>query len=141
MSNRLPRIKYRSLTAFFVCSIGLLSTAALAQTTNLPTPAAEGLIGSKIGTSRVLCTGDVIFLSTSLDGYTIPAGTAFQWQRNGVDMEGATSSSYVTQQPGTYAVRVQQGNRSASSQPLVVEAVSTLPKPVLSFSQRGYVYS
>ena len=39
-------------------------------------------------------------------------GTSYQWKRDGVDIPGATSSTYAATAPGTYSVTIKNGNCS-----------------------------
>ncbi|TAF33944.1 MAG: T9SS C-terminal target domain-containing protein [Cytophagales bacterium] len=52
----------------------------------------------------VICYGS----TQTLTAVVIPAevGTSYQWKRNGLDIAGATSSTYETSMPGTYTVVV-----------------------------------
>jgi len=57
--------------------------------------------------------GDVSYsgnVSLSVSNYTY---SSYQWIRNGVDIAGQTSSTYVTSSLGTYQVRVTKGNSTA----------------------------
>lgn len=63
--------------------------------------------------TKSVCLGETRYLNA------IPSGSGnFQWQRDGIDIEGATSSTYIATLSGNYTVRITKGNCSAISPPL-----------------------
>lgn len=73
-----------------------------------------------------LCQGQSVTLSTS----TV-SGYAYQWQRGGSDLAGATSSTLVVTQDGVYRVRASYSGCSVESQD---EIVLVLAPPVANFA-------
>ena len=57
-------------------------------------------------------TSDFRLIPTSLD---VPSASSLQWQRNGVDIPGATGGFYDVNQNGDYRVRIQANGCSATS--------------------------
>ncbi len=62
-----------------------------------------------LGPDQQMCPGDHI----QLDG-TVENATAYQWQRNGVDIPGATEATYTATEDGIYTVNVEIGICSTS---------------------------
>jgi uncharacterized repeat protein (TIGR01451 family) len=69
--------------------------------------------------------------ATDLPGsflFRAPASFGFQWQRDGADVAGATSSNYAPTEPGAYDCRVTATNQAgSSSQTSATVAVSAPP--------------
>lgn len=64
---------------------------------------------------------------------TANTGSGFQWKKDGVDIFGATSNSYVVTTPGDYSVGATiSGCSSAESAPIVVSYANSAPVPTLS---------
>ncbi|WP_338872115.1 hypothetical protein WBJ53_27135 [Spirosoma sp. SC4-14] len=63
--------------------------------------------------SKSVCPGETRYLyaSSSYSG-------SFQWQKDGVDIPGATSSNYTATQTGNYTVKLTRGTCSATSAPI-----------------------
>jgi gliding motility-associated-like protein len=74
------------------------------QVTIAASPSAPS--GSIIPASANICEGRNQLLAAN-------GGTAYQWKLNGIDIPGATSSSYLATRPGTYTVIIKNGNCSA----------------------------
>lgn len=94
--------------------------------------------------SRNACPGDSRFLYT--EGYN--SNYSYQWQRDGVDIAGATNNSYTVQSSGSYTIRVTRGNCSATSLPVSLTFSNSI-QPVVNFQgsalgiclgQRLYAY-
>ena len=68
-------------------------------------------LGQQLSCSQGSWASDLLgsFLSRA------PASFAFQWQRDGADVAGATSSTYPPTQPGAYSCRVTATNQAGSS--------------------------
>ncbi|MBP6647917.1 MAG: CotH kinase family protein [Bacteroidia bacterium] len=76
--------------------------------------------------STTFCTGNSITLqATSISGYS------YQWQRNHVNIPGATSPTLVATQGGTYAVNVSYQGCSSLSDSTVITVVTQGPDPVV----------
>jgi hypothetical protein len=74
------------------------------------------------------CSGGNVVLSSS----TV-AGATYQWQRNGANITGATSTSYTASLAGSYAVRRTLSNVTTTSEAVTV-TVSALPVLTMSAS-------
>lgn len=75
--------------------------------------------------SRTVSAGGSVTLTA-----TAPGATGYQWQRNGVDIAGATSASFTLNsvQPsdvGVYLVRASDANGTHTSEPAIVALTST----------------
>lgn len=72
-----------------------------------------------------LCTGSTIKLqATTGTGYT------YQWKKNGANISGAISSSYIASSSGSYSVAIKIGAVTATSAPVVVNVDS--PKATIT---------
>lgn len=86
---------------------------------------APGPVFSTQPDSRTVTAGDSITLTAAALG-----ATSYQWQRNGVDLAGATSASLTLTnvqpaQAGIYWVRAGDGAATRRSQPAIVALLST----------------
>ncbi|HVD97319.1 MAG TPA: T9SS type A sorting domain-containing protein, partial [Cytophagaceae bacterium] len=82
---------------------------------NVPTITASG--------PTTMCGGQSVTLSTSATGVT------YQWQKDGINISGATSSSYVATTGGNYTVMVTNANNcSATSTATTITVSTTLPQ-------------
>lgn len=116
------------LTSWLVGFSALGSLARPASAPKRPLADSSFLSTIKANGFPSLCPGGSVLLyyASSTNDKT------FQWQRDGVELENATAASYSATQPGSYTLRIRWGPVSTTSQPLVVQAVSSLPKPTLS---------
>ena len=73
-------------------------------------------------------------LTLSVAASATPAPT-YQWQVDGVNIAGATSSSYTTSTPGTYTVVLTNSAGSVTSSPAVITAATRL----INISSRAFV--
>jgi hypothetical protein len=64
--------------------------------------------------------GSPYSINTETNPYLQPI--TYQWQRNGIDIVGATNSSINPKNAGTYTIRATAGNCSATSAPIDVKA-------------------
>lgn len=64
------------------------------------------------------------FCSTSSTTLSTDAGYAYQWFRDGNSIPGATAFNYVTNQPGSYTVVVNQGSCSSTSNALNISTTT-----------------
>lgn len=78
--------------------------------------------------NSTLCTGDSALLSATNPG----TGWTFQWSKDGTNIAGATSSSFVAREGGTYRLAVSDNGCNATSGPLVIVGVSSPAMPLLS---------
>lgn len=74
---------------------------------------------------KQFCSGDVRTISVS---GILNYSSSYQWQKNGVDIPGATSSGYSVTATGTYRVQVAAGSCAAIS-PEVTYQVGTTIQP------------
>ncbi|RYE23081.1 MAG: T9SS type B sorting domain-containing protein [Sphingobacteriales bacterium] len=87
------------------------TNSAVVNVTSQPT-------GTITPSSAHLCPGASATLSAS-------GSSAYQWYLNGTAISGATSSTYIAQQAGTYTVRLGSGNCAAFATNSVVVTAST----------------
>jgi hypothetical protein len=78
------------------------------------------------------CTGDSILLSCNTD-----ATFTYQWNKNGVPVSGATTSSFYPSQSGSYTVTIYQNNCPITSNGISV-TLNSLPN-VTSISSTGTI--
>ena len=81
-------------------------------------------------TTNLLCEGGVVTLSAS-------GGTSYQWFINGSAILGATTSSYVASQPGTYTVNAVSANGCVASATGAV-TLQLVRKPTVNFTFDKY---
>ena len=90
------------------------------------------VVVSPIGSLPTITTGPVgatIAFGASTTLSVVASGDpapTYQWQVDGVDITGASSSSYVTSMPGTYTVMVTNTAGTVTSGPAVVTAATRL---------------
>ena len=80
--------------------------------------------------SKIACPGETRFLLVE----AIFGNYTYQWQKDGVDIPGATSNGYSAQVSGAYAVRLIRGSCSATSLPLSL-TFSNAILPTIYFSE------
>lgn len=98
------------------------STAIQVNVTAIPT-ASITLTGNS-----TLCTGDSAVLSATSPG----TGWTFQWSKDGNNIAGATSATFVAREGGTYRLAVSDNGCNATSGPLVIVGVASPASPQLS---------
>jgi endo-1,4-beta-D-glucanase Y len=102
-----------------VTASGCSSTSTAMSVTVNPTPAVPTVTA---GGATTFCSGGNVVLSTSA------TGVVFQWQNGGIDIAGATTSSYTATSTGSYTVTVSAlGCSSISS----ATAVTVNPTPAI----------
>jgi hypothetical protein len=84
-------------------------------TVNIVASGATFAITSSLG--NTFCSSSSTTLSTD-------AGYAYQWFRDGNSIPGATAFNYVTNQPGSYTVVVNQGSCSSTSNALNISTTT-----------------
>lgn len=101
-------------------------------TTKLLDVASVPILPVNASPSSTICgsTGNTVTLSVSGAGYT------FQWNKNGVAIGGATSSTFLATQEGDYSVVVTDGSTTCS-QETAKTTVTLLAVPVADFSFSG----
>lgn len=73
--------------------------------------------------------GSVTICSGLTQTFTAASGyTGYQWQKNGVNIAGATSSTYTTNQAGNYSVVISQGTAFAESAATTLTISKPAPK-------------
>jgi hypothetical protein len=87
-------------------------------------------IGNPPTQKTVTASGPLTFCQGGSVTLTVPptAGLTYQWQRNNVDIPGATSTSYIANQSGTYKCReisVYCGSISSTSKVVTVNPLPT----------------
>ena len=105
------------------CATGVFSNTKTVTVNPLPTTTVTA------STSTTFCDG----LSVVLQGPT-GSGLSYQWQKGGVDISGATSSSYTATTTGNYRVKVTNTSTSCFDYSAVtVVTVNPMPmKPTIS---------
>ncbi len=88
-----------------------------------------------VAPAAVIVTGQ----STVCEGQTVTMnanlGDSYQWQKNGVDIDGATAQTYVATETGNYSVTVTNaGGCSGTSSPVTV---TVSPAPVVTTTPSG----
>lgn len=102
----------------------LSAPAAGVQVTHTVTPARPDISGPA---SWYDCLDSTQTLTTpAVNGY------AYQWQLNGVDLEGANAASLTAKTSGAYTVRVARGSCSAVSAPHTLQLNTKPPRPVIT---------
>jgi hypothetical protein len=99
------------------------SSSGIVVTIN-PLPTAKILAST--GTS--ICAGSSAYLSLS----ATVSGTSYQWQMNGNDIAGATSSIFLASQAGAYTVRATNSNGCSIISNTINITVNALPNPAVS---------
>ena len=82
-------------------------------------------VSSSIGAMTICSTGGQTSASVS-PAYSPNLVSSYQWKKNGVNISGATSSSYTITQAGVYNAEVVQGGCVAISQGYEVKTSTTL---------------
>ncbi|GAB4051743.1 hypothetical protein GCM10028810_51010 [Spirosoma litoris] len=77
--------------------------------------------------STIACLGETRMLSASIFNGSL------QWQKDGVDIPGATSSNYTATTSGNYTVRITRGSCVATSLPVSLTFSNTI-QPIIKFS-------
>jgi hypothetical protein len=90
-------------------------TKSQAVTVNIVAAGSTFTITSSLGNT---------FCSTSSTTLSTDAGYAYQWFRDGNSIPGATAFNYVTNQPGSYTVVVNQGSCSSTSNALNISTTT-----------------
>ena len=91
------------LTSNALCiSSNTISSNQLQITVN-PSP-----LGSISPAASTVCAGDVVMLTAN-------GGTSYQWQLNGNNISGASSSTYIAKQSGNYSAMISNGICSSKS--------------------------
>ena len=80
------------------------------------------------GGSTTLCTGGSVVLTAS-------TGSTYQWKLNGVNINGATSSTYTATGAGNYTVVVSNANGCSGTS--VATAVTIAPNPTPTITASG----
>jgi hypothetical protein len=116
-----------TFTVTDACGTDVSSIVTITENT-LPTALATA------GGSTTLCANDLLTLTTS-----VQPGATYQWQLNGVDIIGETSTSLTVSASGDYSVNVTNGCGTASSNSITV-TVNPLPAvPVISLQTDSLV--
>ncbi len=78
--------------------------------------------------------GSVTICSGTTQTFNAPTGyTAYQWKKNGVNIAGATASSYTTNQAGSYSAVISLGTAYAQSAPTTL----AISKPIVKITPMG----
>jgi hypothetical protein len=88
------------------------------------------LPGAKIlaSTSTSICAGGNAYLSLAS---TTP-GITYQWQRDGADVSGATSTIYLASKAGAYTVKATNSNGCSYISNAISVTVNALPNPAIT---------
>jgi hypothetical protein len=76
--------------------------------------------GSLTPAAAIICPGGSVQLATS-------GGTAYQWYKNGLGIDGATAAMYEAKEPGTYRVAISNGTCTAVATNASVLTVPAVP--------------
>lgn len=102
----------------------------LSSTTNvmaIPRPTAPVIIATG---NTTFCQGGTVKLSTTM----IP-GFTYQWQKDNVDISGATNGEYIANTNGSYSIKVINNGNCSTNSNIISVTVNTLPAtPVISAS-------
>jgi PKD repeat protein len=79
-------------------------------------------------TSTSICAGGSSYLSLS----STVSGTTYQWQRDGKDISGATSSIFLASQAGSYTVKATNASGCSNISNAITVIVNALPTPAVS---------
>lgn len=79
-------------------------------------------------TTTSICAGGSSYLSLS----STVAGTTYQWQLDGKDVAGATSSIYLASKAGSYTVKATNSNGCSNISNAISVIVNALPAPAVS---------
>ena len=130
-------------TRDYSATVAMLDSAELLSAAYSPTLqrfVVTGTGGTILVSNAAAAAGAVPIIPTQPVGGTIAFGAnttlsivasgtptpTYQWQVDGVNISGATSSSYVTSMPGTYTVVVTNSHGSVTSSPAVLTAATRL---------------
>lgn len=80
-------------------------------------------------TSTSICAGASAYLSLSSSS---SSGVSIQWQMNGTDIPGATSSIYLAANTGSYTVKATNSNGCTTISNAISITVNALPNPAVS---------
>ncbi|WP_332369057.1 DUF11 domain-containing protein [Spirosoma telluris] len=79
--------------------------------------------------SKAACPGETRYLYSTVDN-----SGGLQWQKDGVDIAGATSSSYGATSSGNYTLKLTRGSCSAISSPVSLTFSNSLQPKVIYYS-------
>ncbi len=100
-------------------------TTAPTNTVLLDTPAVTP------GDTVLLCNGETITLAVDVNG--VGSGIAYQWQKNGSDIGGSISNSYLVSSSGIYRCQVSVPSTACSTVSReVYVVVNSYPVPVIT---------
>lgn len=102
-------------------------TTAATNTVLLDTPAVNP------GDTVLLCNGETVTLSVDVNG--VGGGIGYQWQKNGSNIGGSISNSYLVSASGIYRCQVSVPSTTCSTVSReVYVVVNTYPVPVIAFT-------
>ncbi len=107
---------------------GCYTTSAPTTVIVIPAPPA---VATPVGSSTTLCQGNCLTINANTG-----TGLTYQWQNNGVNISGATSSTYVTCVAGSYGVVVTNSNGCSATSPVLVPVVVN-PLPTSTVNSSG----
>jgi hypothetical protein len=85
------------------------------------------------GDTVLLCNGETVTLSVDVNG--VGSGIAYQWQKNGSNIGGSISNSYLVSASGIYRCQVSVPSTTCSTVSReVYVVVNSYPVPVIAFS-------
>lgn len=109
---------------FFLFAICFTTVASAQGDCSVPIVSASGL--------TTFCQGSDVLLSTSATDVT------YQWQKDGVDISGATASSYTANATGNYRVVVTNISNCSSVSAVTSVTVNPYPANRIATSARNY---
>jgi len=112
----------------------ILALAGCGGAGNSPPPGDSDIAVTSAPAAQTVITGQTATFSVSA---TSPSSLSYQWQQNGVDIPGATSSSYVTPALDTgadnarFAVRITSASSSVTTAPAMLHVFTdaSIPAP------------
>ncbi|RYC69278.1 DUF11 domain-containing protein [Spirosoma sordidisoli] len=83
--------------------------------------------------NETLCPGESRYMYISM----YYGGGSYQWQKDGVDIPGATSSGYTAQTSGTYTIRVTRGSCQVTSDPVSLTFTNAIRPTAYSYRENS----
>jgi large repetitive protein len=126
--------------AYSAISSGVLRVTVIDGTCSSTSSDKRLTFGTGLIASIIAGSGDTTLCSASSSAKYLyansnsinPTQYTYQWQKDGINISGATNSSYTATQVGVYNVTYSQGNCSSNSRGLTIVSSTTAQKPVIT---------